>query len=116
MASTDETTGTSKRAAARAANGETADKLEEQVARLQEDVKTILQTLARMGNDKVAEGQARAKREYSNIVHAGEGVIETVQGEFTELEKQVKDTIRQKPLMAVLGAMGIGFLIAVLTR
>jgi hypothetical protein len=49
-------------------------------------------------------------------VQAGEGMLENVQDEFGQVEKQIKDTIRQKPLTAVLSAVGIGFLIAVLTR
>jgi ElaB/YqjD/DUF883 family membrane-anchored ribosome-binding protein len=124
MASTDETSPTSSSStstarrtpATKTANGEGGDDLEAQVSRLQEDVKTILQTLTKMGTDKVAEGQSRAKREYSNLVHAGEDMIESVQDEFTQVEKQIKDVIRQKPLTAVLSAIGIGFIIAVLTR
>jgi ElaB/YqjD/DUF883 family membrane-anchored ribosome-binding protein len=104
--------GTSARS--RAARSE--EDLEDQIERLQDDVKAIMKSLQRMGAEKVTEGQARAKREYANLVQAGEGMLENVQDEFGQVEKQIKDTIRAKPLTAVLSAVGIGFLIAVLTR
>jgi ElaB/YqjD/DUF883 family membrane-anchored ribosome-binding protein len=110
-------TAAAKRAtAARSRTARTEEDIEDQIERLQVDVKAIMKSLARMGNEKVGEGQARAKREYANLVQAGEGMLENVQDEFGQVEKQIKDTIRQKPLTAVLSAVGIGFLIAVLTR
>jgi hypothetical protein len=42
--------------------------------------------------------------------------MENAQDEFSAFEKQIKDTIREKPLTAVAGAMALGFLIAVITR
>ena len=92
------------------------DDIEQQVDRLQDDMKAIMKSLGRLGTEKVKEGQDYAKSGVSSLVHAGEGMLENVQDEFTQVEKQIKDTIRQRPLTAVLSAMGIGFLIAVLTR
>jgi ElaB/YqjD/DUF883 family membrane-anchored ribosome-binding protein len=100
----------------RARAARTEEDLEDQLDRLQDDVKAIMKSLGRMGNEKVNEAQGRAKSEYKNLVHAGEGMLENVQDEFSQVEKQIKDTIRQKPLTAVLSAVGVGFLIAVLTR
>lgn len=102
---------TRSRAAAR-----TEEDIEDQIERLQDDVKAIMKSLQRMGNEKVKEGRAYAKSEYANLIQAGEGMLENVQDEFGQVEKQIKDTIRSKPLTAVLSAVGIGFLIAVLTR
>ena len=39
-----------------------------------------------------------------------------VTDEFEAVEKQIKDTIRARPLTAMASAIGIGFLLAVLTR
>jgi ElaB/YqjD/DUF883 family membrane-anchored ribosome-binding protein len=90
--------------------------LEDQVDRLQSDMKAIMKSLQRLGNEKVGEVQGRAKSEYANLLQTGEGMLDSVTDEFTQVERQIKDTIRQKPLTAVLSAVGIGFLIAVLTR
>jgi ElaB/YqjD/DUF883 family membrane-anchored ribosome-binding protein len=75
--------------------------LDEQVARLQEDLKSIAATIAAMADDKATEAK---------------GAVDTVQDEFSEMEKQIKDTIRAKPLTAVAGAIAIGFCLALLTR
>ena len=93
-----------------------SDDIDAQVGRLQDDVKSIMQSLTRLGNEKVGEVQGRAKRQYASLVQSGEGMLENVQDEFEQVEQQIKDTIRQKPLTAVLSAAGIGFLIAILTR
>lgn len=90
--------------------------LEDQVARLQTDIKDIAATLARMGNNKVSEARSTAKHEYRNALSAGQHVIDDVTDQAGALEKQLKDTIREKPLTAVASAIGIGFIIAMLTR
>ena len=76
-----------------------ADDLEAQVAQLQSDIKSITQTLQRLGGDKVGEVRGMAKLRAAALK-----------------DKQIKDTIREKPLTAVAGAMALGFIIAVLTR
>ena len=39
-----------------------------------------------------------------------------IQDEFGHMEKQIKDTLREKPLTAVAGAIAIGFVLALITR
>jgi ElaB/YqjD/DUF883 family membrane-anchored ribosome-binding protein len=90
--------------------------LQKQIDELQADIKAIAGTLQKVGNEKVSEAQGRAKQEYKHLLQRGQSVMEEVQDEFGEVEKQIKDTIRQKPLTAVISAVGIGFLLAILTR
>jgi ElaB/YqjD/DUF883 family membrane-anchored ribosome-binding protein len=100
----------------RRANRAKADDLEAQVAQLQDDLKSIAQTLTRMGEGKVDEVRSLAKRRAADIKGKGEELVETAQDEFGAFERQIKDTIREKPLTAVAGALALGFLIAVITR
>jgi ElaB/YqjD/DUF883 family membrane-anchored ribosome-binding protein len=93
-----------------------ADDLESQVAQLQNDLKSIAQTLTRMGEGKVDEVRSMAKNRASEIRGKGEELVESAQDEFNAFERQIKDTIREKPLTAVAGALALGFLIAVITR
>jgi len=93
-----------------------ADDLESQVAQLQNDLKSIAQTLTRMGEGKVDEVRGMAKSRAAEIRGKGEELVETAQDEFGAFERQIKDTIREKPLTAVAGALALGFLIAVITR
>jgi ElaB/YqjD/DUF883 family membrane-anchored ribosome-binding protein len=100
----------------RAASRAKADDLEAQVAQLQDDLKSIAQTLTRMGEGKVDEVRSLAKRRVADVKGKGEELVETAQDEFGAFERQIKDTIREKPLTAVAGALALGFLIAVITR
>ncbi len=90
--------------------------LEEQVAQLQDDIKAIAATLARLSNEKVSEVRGAAKTEVRNLQRQGQHVVEDVQDQASALEKQLKDTIREKPLTAVASAVGIGFILALLSR
>ena len=102
-----------RRAAARHSR---EDDLSEQVHQLQNDLKSIAATLASLVEDKVHDAQKVAKREVKNLAHSGQNAIEDVQDEFGQLEKQIKDTIREKPLTAVAGAIALGFVLAVVSR
>ena len=103
--------GTTRRARARHDDG-----LDEQVARLQEDLKSIAATIAAMADEKVSEARGTAKSEVRNLVRSGQHAVDAVQDEFGVMEKQIKDTIRAKPLTAVAGAIAIGFCLALITR
>jgi ElaB/YqjD/DUF883 family membrane-anchored ribosome-binding protein len=93
-----------------------AEDLESQVSQLQSDLRSITQTLTRMGEGKVDEVRATANRRAAQLRGKGEEIIVSAQDEFNALEKQIKDTIREKPLTAVAGAVALGFILAVITR
>ena len=102
-----------RRAAARQSR---EDELSAQVSQLQSDLKSIAATLANLAEDKVNDAQKVAKREVKNLANTGQSALEDVQDEFGQLEKQIKDTIREKPLTAVAGAIALGFVLAVVSR
>lgn len=101
-----------RRATSRAAS----DGLETQVAQLQSDLKSITRTLQQMGENKVDEVRSTAKQRAAELKDKGEELLDNAQDEFGAFEKQIKDTIREKPLTAVAGALALGFLLAVVTR
>lgn len=92
------------------------DDLEAQIAQLQTDLGAITNTLTRMGENTVGELRANATRRAAELRGRGEQMFESAQDEIGMLEKQVRDTIREKPLMAVAGAVALGFLVALVTR
>lgn len=101
----------------RRSNSKTREaQLEEQVAQLQDDIKAIAATLARLSNEKVSEVRGAAKTEVRNLQRQGQHVVDEVQDQASAMEKQLKDTIREKPLTAVASAVGIGFILALLSR
>ncbi len=106
--------------AAAAANRASAEirqeQLELQIAQLQSDLKGIAATLAKLSTDKVNEAKDVARSEALNLQRKGQNVIDDVQDQAEEIEQQLKDRIREKPLTAVASAMGIGFILALLSR
>ena len=92
------------------------DDLSDQISQLQSDMKAIADTLAGLAGDKVSEAQSVAKREVKNVAKAGQNAIEEAQDEFNQLERQIKDTIRDKPLTAVAGAIALGYILAIVSR
>lgn len=119
MASTSDLAPNRKPAAARAASADSKVReveLEAQISQLQDDLKGIAATLAKLTNDKVTEVTEVAKSEARHLKRQGQHVVEDVQEQAGEIEQQLKDTIREKPLTSVATAAGIGFLLALITR
>jgi ElaB/YqjD/DUF883 family membrane-anchored ribosome-binding protein len=92
------------------------DQLGSQVQQLQDDLKSITATLTNLAEEKVGDAQRIAKREVKHAARSGMEAVEDVQDEFGHLEKQIKDTIRERPLTAVAGAIALGFVLAVISR
>jgi ElaB/YqjD/DUF883 family membrane-anchored ribosome-binding protein len=109
-------TGTTRNSRASRAVEAEADTLEAQVAQLQSDLKSITHTLSRMGQTAGNELKSTASAQAEDLAARGQSAIDYAQDEFGAFEKQIKDTIREKPLTAVAGAIALGFVIAVLTR
>jgi ElaB/YqjD/DUF883 family membrane-anchored ribosome-binding protein len=92
------------------------EQLELQISQLQADLKGIAATLAKLSSDKVNEAKDVAKGEALNLQRKGQSVLDDVQDQAEEIEQQLKDRIREKPLTAVLSALGIGYILALLSR
>jgi ElaB/YqjD/DUF883 family membrane-anchored ribosome-binding protein len=116
MASTTETAAEVSANGRAARSKATEDELQKQIDQLHDDIKSLAGTLSRLGKDKVGEAEGLARKEYRHLVRAGQDMVSDVGDEFGQMEKQLKDTIRERPLTAVLGAVGLGFVLALLTR
>ena len=92
------------------------ESLEAQIARLQDDIKAIGASIAGMAEEKIADARGMAKRETQHLVRSGQHAVDGVTDEFGQMEKQIKDAIREKPLTAVAGAIALGFLLAMISR
>lgn len=107
---------TVRRASARGNGRAKEAQLEDQISQLQSDLKAIAATLAKLGSNKVSEVRDVAQSEARHLQRQGQNVIDDVQDQAGALEQQLKDTIREKPLTAVASAIGIGFVLALLSR
>lgn len=124
MAATSEMAPTRTRKASTSGNGGRGtarpqaedERLEEQIARLQEDLKAIAASITGLAEEKVSDARGLAKRQARHLMRSGQHAVEEVTDEFGHMEKQIKDSIREKPLTAVVGAVALGFLLAMITR
>jgi ElaB/YqjD/DUF883 family membrane-anchored ribosome-binding protein len=85
------------------------ESIEEQIARLQDDIKAIAASVARLSSEKVSEVRGNAEGQMRHVVA-------DVTDQAGALEQSLKDTIREKPLTSVATAVGIGFLLALMSR
>lgn len=92
------------------------DELEAQVAQLRSDLQAIGETLKKLTTEKASEAKDLAQTELSHLKRKGEHLVADAQNQAEEHEQQLKDTIREKPLTAVATALGIGFVLALVTR
>src|SRR6185437_16192675 len=121
MADTNEGTTTARRpvrraAAARVSAARTEDRLEDQISRLQEEIKAIGGSLARLTDEKISEARGNAQAQYRSAVKSGKNVVDELSEQVNSYEGQLVEAIREEPLTAVAGAIGVGFLIALLSR
>ncbi|MDR3473877.1 MAG: DNA gyrase subunit B [Devosia sp.] len=90
--------------------------LEDQLSQLQDDVKAIAASLSKLSESKISAARSNAKAQYNSIVKSGQSVADEVTDQMSAYEGQLVEAIRERPLTAVAGAIGVGFLIALLSR
>jgi len=115
MADTADTMATVRRVASNR-SAQMEQSLEDQVARLQDDIRTIGASLAKLSDQKISEARGNARVQYSNLVASGQHAVGDLTDQVTAYENQLAGAIREKPLTAVAGAIGVGYLIAMLSR
>lgn len=108
---------TARKSASRSSRSRAREEnLEAQVGKLQDDLKSIAGTIAKLAERRVNEVRGSAEHEVQNLMKSGQHTVEEWQDEFEDVQKQFKQTIRQRPLTAVVGAVAVGYMLALLTR
>lgn len=97
-------------------NNSTSEDLQQQVEKLKEDIAAIASTLSQLGSQTVRDAKRTAKETYQNAFSQGEDVVCDLKEKAQDFEAQVTDTIREHPIASVATALGIGYLIALLSR
>jgi ElaB/YqjD/DUF883 family membrane-anchored ribosome-binding protein len=115
MADTNDVAATVRQSARRTA-ARAEDSLEDQIAHLQEEIKLIGASISKLADQKVTEARRGAKTQYKSLVNTGHHVVDDISDQVSAYEGQLVESIRERPLTAVAGAIGIGFLIALLSR
>lgn len=90
--------------------------IEAQIAQLQADLKAIADSIATLANDETHLAKASALSEFEHLAANGKKMFNGLESELLNVEGELKKTIRAKPLTAVLGAVVIGYILALLSR
>ena len=92
------------------------DDIAERTARIREDLAALGEALG--GAASVQSGVAReaAEHKIEELIRSGEKMLAEVSDQYSRTEKQVSNTVREKPFQAVGVALAAGFLAAFLMR
>jgi len=96
-------------AAARLANEE---QMQEQISKLQDELKSVTEKLTKLTETRVEQARSTAR----HLVRSGQQIADDLSNQAGDYEGQLEEAIRERPIVAVAGAIGIGFIIASLLR
>lgn len=83
--------------------------LARQVQELQEDIRAIGATLARMAESRTNELRGNAQKSIASLVHGGQNTVEEVVERVSRFEGDVEQSVRRQPLLALAVAAAVGF-------
>lgn len=99
----------------RGAGGAPED-LEAEIARLREDVARLTAEIARTGEHSYSAARRAAAEGAEQLRATGEAAAAALKSNASDIERQVADAVREKPLTALAIAAGIGCLLGLMSR
>lgn len=90
--------------------------IEEQLAKLSEDMKALTGIVADFSSGKVSEAKAQAADISDNVKSRSISTFNKASKRVSAAESDFEDQIRDNPLAAVGIAAGVGFLLAMVTK
>lgn len=93
-----------------------SEELEAEIARLREDVARLTEQLSTTGEHSLSAAKRAATEGAEHLRLKGEAAIDSLRANATDVEQQVTEAVREKPITALAIAAGVGFFFALLTR
>jgi ElaB/YqjD/DUF883 family membrane-anchored ribosome-binding protein len=90
--------------------------LEAEIARLREDVANLAAQLARTGEHSYAAAMRAASEGAEQIRVKGEAAVDALKSNASDIEQQISEAVRERPITTLAIAAGIGYFLAVLRR
>ncbi len=91
------------------------EQLSEQIGQLKDDIAKLTLTMAEIGAQSKAEAEANIKSSVAYLRKRGAEGMEKAQAKAEDLGEQAAEAVRNQPAMAVGLAVGIGFLLGLIT-
>lgn len=98
--------------AARAGTRRSAEELEADIAKLREDISLLTRHLKETGRDSMRG----ARRAAEDLKAQGEAAMEDMRARSSDMQAQVEDKVREKPITSLAIAAAVGYMLAILTR
>jgi ElaB/YqjD/DUF883 family membrane-anchored ribosome-binding protein len=89
--------------------------LEADIAQIREDIAKLAKQLAVTGEHSYGAARRAASDGADHIKAKGEEAVKALRSNADDLERQVSDAVREKPITSLAIAAGVGFLFALLT-
>lgn len=90
--------------------------LREDVARLTEQLAKTGEQLGRTGGRTLSAARRAASEGAEQLRVRGEEAVDALKSNAGDIERQVTDAVREKPLTSLAIAAGVGFFFALLSR
>lgn len=92
------------------------DAVAEQLDTLKRDVSTLVDTVGGLVGNTARRGRVNARRKADEYVRRGRATVDAAVDQAYGLEEELETQISRNPLTAVLVALGLGFVIGLVSR
>ncbi|WP_081964141.1 DUF883 C-terminal domain-containing protein [Hoeflea sp. BAL378] len=92
------------------------DDIAERTARIREELAALGEALAGAGALKAGVAREAAEARVDEVLRSGERLVSEMSGKMSRAERQMAETVREKPLQSLGIAVAAGFLAAILFR
>ncbi|MFK4825251.1 YqjD family protein [Paenochrobactrum sp. BZR 588] len=90
--------------------------LQEQIEQLKQDIASIAATISQLGQQKLRDAKRDASQVYADAVEHGETTMSELKSCAQNIEDQLLETVRERPIASLATAVGVGYLLAILRR
>jgi ElaB/YqjD/DUF883 family membrane-anchored ribosome-binding protein len=90
--------------------------LERQFQTIRDDITTLSRLLREIGEAKAGEKRDTALAEAEALLDRSRAILDEGRIRAREATASIEDHIREKPIQSALVALGIGFLVGIITR
>lgn len=97
-------------------NERTAEDLNADIEQLKADIAKLAKQLQETGQHSYGAARRAANEGVEQLRAHGEAAYENLRANAGDIERQITDTVREKPVTALAIAAGVGFLFALMTR
>ncbi|MET0600119.1 MAG: hypothetical protein ABWZ57_19890 [Mesorhizobium sp.] len=95
---------------------DTTRDLEADVQQLKDDIAKLAKQLTSTGEHSYGAARRAAMEGADRLRAEGEATLEAMRANARDIEQQVMESVREKPMTALAIAAGVGFLFALLMR